>query len=190
MKFKSELKIRLVTGLMVVVVLAIRSEAQTAAKPASLAVTSPAFAQGKAIPKRFTCDGQDVSPAVSWSRAPEGTKSFVLIMDDPDAPAGTWVHWVFYDLPGSATGLPEGVKAVGRPPGGGTQGRNSFGNPGYGGPCPPGGQKHRYFFRVYALDGELGLREGAERGEVDAAMAGHVLASGELMGTYARKGGG
>ncbi len=145
-----------------------------------LSFASAAFGYGETIPKRYTCDGEDISPPLTWGQAPEGTRAWVLIMDDPDAPMGTWVHWVLYDLPAETTGLPEGTQGVG------TQGRNSWGRLGYGGPCPPPGKPHRYFFRLYALDAPLGLPPGATKAQVERAMQGHILARGEWMGRYGR----
>jgi len=149
-------------------------------------VSSPAFQSGNAIPKQYTCDGGDRSPPLTWSDAPAGTKYFALIVDDPDAPAGTWVHWVLYDLPASRTGLPEGVRADDAPAEGGAHGVNDFRAAGYGGPCPPPGKPHRYFFRLYALDAPTGLKSHASKAEVQRAIQGHVLAQAELMGTYKR----
>lgn len=146
----------------------------------TITLTSSAFSDGGAIPKKHTCDGEDVSPALSWSGIPEGTKSLALIMDDPDAPAGTWVHWVLYDLPPDLSGLPEGTQKLG------IEGMTSFRKPGYGGPCPPKGKPHRYFFKLYALDTILGLKAGATKGDLEKAMRGHLLAQGQLMGTYGR----
>lgn len=146
----------------------------------AITLTSSAFSEGGTIPKKHTCDGEDVSPALNWSGIPEGTKSLALIMDDPDAPAGTWVHWVLYDLPPDLTGLPEGTRGLG------VEGMTSFREPGYGGPCPPRGKPHRYFFKLYALDKILGLKAGVTKGDLEKAMQGHVLAQGQLMGTYGR----
>lgn len=148
-------------------------------------VRSESFEEGGAISPRHTCDGADTSPPLAWSGAPETTAAYVLICDDPDAPVGTWVHWVLYDLPARTVSLPEGVPSTETIAGGGTHGKNSWGRLGYGGPCPPSGT-HRYFFRLYALDRPLGLRPGATRAEVDAAMRGRVLAEGALMGRYRR----
>ena len=145
----------------------------------------PAFGEGLPIPRDFTADGRDVSPALAWSGAPEETRGFALICEDPDAPRGNWVHWVLYDVPPETAGLPEGVPPDDRPPGLGAHGRNDFGNPGYGGPAPPRGT-HRYFFRLYALDRALGLAPGATAAELRRAMAGHVLAETSRMGTYSR----
>lgn len=145
-------------------------------------LTSAAFAEGGTIPAKYTCDGVDVSPPLAWSGVPAGTKAFALIADDPDAPAGTWVHWVLYNVPGSVAQLPEGVSG----PGGAAQGRNDFRKAGYGGPCPPPGKPHRYFFKLYALDASLALKAGAIKAEVERAMQGHALAQAQLMGTYGR----
>ena len=152
----------------------------------ALTVSSPAFKQGAEIPKQYTCEGQDVSPALSWSGAPANTKSFALIADDPDAPVGTWVHWVVYDLAGDSTGLPQGVPASDTLAGGGKQGTNDFRKTGYGGPCPPPGKPHRYFFKLYALDAPTNLKPRATKAEVLRAIEGHVLTQAELMGTYKR----
>jgi len=155
----------------------------------ALVLTSGAFTAGGGIPARHGCDGANVSPALAWSGAPPGTVALALIVDDPDAPAGTWVHWVLYNLPASVAALPEGVPATERLPalGGALQGRNDFRKVGYGGPCPPPGRAHRYFFRLYALGAALPLGAGASRQEVDRAMHGHVLAETTLMGSYARQ---
>jgi Raf kinase inhibitor-like YbhB/YbcL family protein len=155
----------------------------------ALTLTSGAFAAGSGIPSKHTCDGADVSPSLSWSGAPAGTVAFALIADDPDAPAGTWVHWVLFNLPGNLTGLPEGVSKTDQLVdfGGTLQGRNDFRRIGYGGPCPPPGKPHRYFFKLYALNAALPLKAGATKQEVERAMRGHVLAETSLMGTYARQ---
>ncbi|HET9384693.1 MAG TPA: YbhB/YbcL family Raf kinase inhibitor-like protein [Gemmatimonadales bacterium] len=144
-------------------------------------LTSAAFAQGQDIPAKHTCDGADVSPALSWRDAPPETAAFALICDDPDAPAGMWVHWVLYNLPSNVTELREGDA------GGGLQGRNDFRTTRYGGPCPPPGKPHRYFFKLSALRGRLDLPAGASKADVERAMRGQVLAEAQLMGTYARK---
>ena len=146
---------------------------------------SSAFQNGGSIPKKFTCEAADVSPELTWSGAPEKTQSFALIADDPDAPMGTWVHWVIYDLPANTAKLPEGVPKQ-EQAASGAQGKNSSGKIGYGGPCPPPGKPHRYFFKLYALDSKLNLKPGARKPEVEAAMKGHVLAQAELMGKYGR----
>lgn len=149
-------------------------------------ISSTAFEEGAGIPEKYSCDGEDISPPLRWASLPGKARSLVLICDDPDAPAGTWVHWVVYDLPAAATGLPEGVPPRGQPAGGGTQGVNSWGKVGYGGPCPPGGT-HRYFFTLYALDAKLGLGGGVTKDGLLRAMKGHVIAEAKLMGTYSCK---
>jgi Raf kinase inhibitor-like YbhB/YbcL family protein len=149
-------------------------------------LNSNAFSRNSDIPRRFTCEGPNVSPALSWGEPPSGTQSFSLIMDDPDAPARTWVHWVLYDLPGSARGLPEGVSKAPELKDGSRQGRNDFGRTGYEGPCPPHGPAHRYSFRLFALNTRLNLKAGATKVEVERAMKGHVLAQAELVGKYKR----
>jgi Raf kinase inhibitor-like YbhB/YbcL family protein len=151
----------------------------------TLKLTSSAFQSGGTIPKKFTCDGPDVSPALAWSGAP-AAQSFALIMDDPDAPAGTWVHWVLYDLPPDTHDLPEGAAKQEQLPSGAQQGRNDFRKIGYGGPCPPPGKPHRYFFKLYALDAKLNLKAGATKAGLEKAMQGHILAHGELVGRYGR----
>ncbi len=158
-------------------------------KAMALTISTTAFAAGGAIPVRHTCDGEDVSPDLKWADPPAGTKAFALIVDDPDAPVGTWVHWVAYDLPADTRSLPQGVPKdeTLKQPTGAKQGRNDFGRIGWGGPCPPPGKPHRYFFRLYALDAPLDLPAGVERREVDRAIQGHVLAKAEMYGTYARK---
>jgi Raf kinase inhibitor-like YbhB/YbcL family protein len=149
-------------------------------------ITSPSFSAGGAIPKKFTCDGSDVSPQLSWKGAPAGTQTFALIVDDPDAPVGTWVHWVLYDVPANTTELPEGLEKKEQVASGALQGRNDFHKTGYGGPCPPAGKPHRYFFKLYALDTKLNLRAGATKPDVERAMRGHILDQTELMGRYSR----
>ena len=139
------------------------------------------------LPKEFSCEGRDASPELEWRNAPQGTRSFALIAEDPDAPGGTWVHWVVYDLPAAVHQLSEGVPKRSEIQGGGRQGDNDFGRVGYGGPCPPPGSPHRYFFRLYALDTVLDLKGAVNKAEVEQAMKGHVLAQAELMGRYARK---
>jgi Raf kinase inhibitor-like YbhB/YbcL family protein len=152
----------------------------------AIPITSPAFVQGKMIPAKYTCDGQNISPPLAWDSVPAGTKSLALISDDPDAPAGTWVHWVVYNLSANLLGLNENIPATDSVPGGGKQGISDFGKPGYGGPCPPGGT-HRYFFKLYALDTVLALSGQVTKKQLEAAMKGHILGQGELMGKYARK---
>jgi Raf kinase inhibitor-like YbhB/YbcL family protein len=156
------------------------------ANPAAFELRTTAFKSGEDIPEKFTCDGPDVSPPLGWTDPPAGTQSFVLIADDPDAPGGTWVHWVAYDLPASLRQLPEGVPRDGEVKGGGRQGLNDFPSIGYGGPCPPPGKPHRYYFRLYAVDRKVGLKAGASRKEVEQVMKGHVLGKAELMGRHHR----
>lgn len=150
------------------------------------AITSSAFKDGGDIPKKFTCDGEDVSPALKWSEGPAATKSLALIADDPDAPAGTWVHWVIYDLPANLRQLAESVPRDNQLKAGGLQGTNDFGKVGYNGPCPPPGKPHRYFFKLYALDQFLNLKSGISRAELEKAMQGHVLAQAQIMGRFGR----
>ena len=150
----------------------------------AFALTSDAFTDGGAIPKGFTCEGQDAAPPLAWADPPPGTKSFALIVDDPDAPdpkapRRTWVHWVLYDIPASSTALPEG----GTPPAGTRQGCNDWGRTGYGGPCPPIG-RHRYFHKLYALDTVLGDLGEPAKADLEKAMKGHVLAEARIVGTY------
>lgn len=159
----------------------------------ALKLTSPAFGHNSAIPRRYTCQGEDVSVPLEWSGAPAATKSFVLIVDDPDAPDPkaprmTWVHWVLYDLPATATGLPEAVPRAALPEGT-REGLNDWKRTGYGGPCPPIG-RHRYFHKLYALDVVLGDRGALTKAAVESAMKGHVLAQTELVGTYQKSKGG
>lgn len=148
-------------------------------------IKSSAFGSGEMIPVKYTCDGADFSPPLEWTAGPAGTKSFALICDDPDAPMGTWVHWVVYDIPATATMLAEGITREKELPGGGTQGVNDFRRIGYGGPCPPGGT-HRYFFKLYALDAALSLKPGITKDQLLKAMKGRILAEAQLMGTYRR----
>ena len=148
-------------------------------------ISSTAFSHGSLIPPQYTCDGANISPPLQWSGLPPSTKALALIVDDPDAPAKTWVHWVLYDLPGSRSGLPENVRPQEKLPDGGKQGTNDFKKIGYGGPCPPSGT-HRYFFKLYALDTETSLNPGATKDELLKAIEGHVVAQGELVGKYKR----
>jgi Raf kinase inhibitor-like YbhB/YbcL family protein len=152
----------------------------------ALKLTSSAFSAEGSIPKKFTCAGPDVSPALAWTGAPSGTESFALIMDDPDAPAGTWVHWVLYDVPPNTQEFSEGVPKQEQLSNGARQGRNDFRKAGYGGPCPPAGKTHRYVFKLYALDTKLGLPSGATKADVERSMRDHILAQAELIGRYGR----
>ena len=150
-------------------------------------LTSAEFEAGGTIPTAYTCDGADTSPALAWTGVPGGTQSFALIVDDPDAPSGTFTHWVLFNLPAQATGLPEDVPRESTLDSGARQGTNSFQKIGYGGPCPPRNHgAHRYYFKLYALDAMLDLASGASKEDLTAAMQGHVLAEGELMARYAR----
>jgi Raf kinase inhibitor-like YbhB/YbcL family protein len=148
-------------------------------------IFSPAFKHGDFIPRKYTCDGIDISPPLNWEHVPEGTKSFALISDDPDAPMGTWVHWVYYNIPADIRSLPEGIPKDRQLKDGSLQGTTDFRRPGYGGPCPPGGT-HRYFFKLYALDTILNLRPGATKADVLKAMQGHVMELCDIMGRYKR----
>ena len=154
---------------------------------AAIELTSSAFEYGQPIPPKHACTGdaatslKDVSPDLSWSEPPTGTQSFALIMDDPDALNGTWDHWILFNIPASTRSLPESMPVNS----GFSNGNNSWGRPGYGGPCPPSGT-HRYFFKLFALDEKLAISEGASKGELEKAMVGHILAQGELMGTFSK----
>ncbi len=142
--------------------------------------------QAGSFPQKFTCDGRDTSPELKWTSAPPATKSFALIAIDLDAPMGQFVHWVLYNIPAAARELPEGLPTQEQLPDGSLQGRNDFDRIGYGGPCPPGSSPHRYVFRLYALDANLSLPAGATRAQIEKAIAGHILAHGELTGRYQR----
>jgi hypothetical protein len=156
----------------------------------TFSLTSSAFDNGGTIPQKFTADGTDISPALKWSDPPAGTKSFALIMDDPDAPPGTWVHWVIYDIPPDARGLEEGVEKKETLKNGAKQGLvwgvDSFNRVGYFGPSPPPGKPHRYYFKLYALDAPLNLPPKATKFDLEKAMKGHILAEAQWMGKYGR----
>jgi Raf kinase inhibitor-like YbhB/YbcL family protein len=143
-------------------------------------IRSTAFEEGDTIPRIYTCDDQNISPPLSWSGVPQGSISLVLIMDDPDAPSGTFDHWVLFNLPPDLTGLSEDNHGVG------TEGKNSFGRVGYGGPCPPRGSNHRYFIKLYALDADVVLKAGATKAQLENAMQGHILSQGQIMARYGR----
>ena len=151
----------------------------------TIQIKSSAFEDGGMIPRSYTCDEKDVSPDLAWAGVPEGTKTLALICDDPDAPVGTWVHWVLFNIPPEETGLPAEIASEAEMANGARHGTNDFRRLGYGGPCPPGGT-HRYFFKLYALDTALDLDSGATKAQVEDAMQGHILAEGQLMGRYAR----
>ncbi len=155
-------------------------------KASKIELKTTSFTPGGFIPKRFTCEAEDVSPALAWTDPPAGTPSFSIIEDDPDAPSGTFVHWLVYDLPAANRKLPEALSGNDQMAGGGRQGTNDFSRTGYSGPCPPPGRPHRYFIRLYALDTKLNLRPAASRRELDSAMQGHILAQAELMGRFRR----
>ncbi|MBW7886092.1 MAG: YbhB/YbcL family Raf kinase inhibitor-like protein [Caldilineaceae bacterium] len=146
---------------------------------------SPAFHHGEPIPRAYSCDGRDLSPPLEWKETPQGVRSFALIVDDPDAPRGVWVHWVIFNIPAECSALPEGVSTLPALPDGARNGQNSWRRTGYGGPCPPSGV-HRYFFKLYALDTMLDLPSSAGKDELLRAMQGHIIGQAELMGTYAR----
>ena len=152
----------------------------------TIQISSSAFENGGEIPKKYSCDHDDVSPPLEWSGIPVNTKSLALIMDDPDAPAGTWVHWVLYNIPPSLDNIPEAVQVTPEVVGIGLQGKNDFRKIGYGGPCPPFGRSHRYFFKLFALDALLDLRSGISKNELLDGMQGHILGEGELIGLYSR----
>jgi Raf kinase inhibitor-like YbhB/YbcL family protein len=154
--------------------------ASFAAGGATMKITSSAFHEGANIPSKFTCDGSDTSPPLQIAGVPSGAKSLVLIVDDPDAPSGLFTHWLVWNIPPQTGSIAEGSAPKG------VQGANDFGKSGYGGPCPPPGT-HRYSFKIFALDRELELRSGAKRSQVDAAMKGHIIAQGELVGRYAKR---
>ena len=151
----------------------------------AIAITSSAFTEGAMIPKKYTCDAEDISPDLKWSGVPSAAKSLALICDDPDAPVGTWVHWVLFNIPADVSALPDGVPPDAVLKNGARHGKNDFRRLGYGGPCPPGGT-HRYYFKLFALDTLLPLENGSTKAQLLAAMKGHILAEGQLMGKYQR----
>jgi Raf kinase inhibitor-like YbhB/YbcL family protein len=152
----------------------------------AISISSDVFENGGMLSSEYTCDGSDVSPDLSWDTVPAGTQSIALIVDDPDAPGKTWVHWVIYNIPANSSGLPLGVPRNETLDDDVQQGKNDFGRIGYNGPCPPPGKAHRYFFKVYALDTTLSLKSGATKSQLEAAMSGHILAQGEMVGKYGR----
>jgi hypothetical protein len=162
-----------------------KSEYRAPEGPMTISLTSTAFQANGAIPAVHTCDGGERSPPLAWSGVPSQAKSLALIVDDPDAPRGTWVHWVLYNIPPSAGGLPEGAGSGAALPAGTMQGRNDFKRTGFGGPCPPSG-RHRYFHKLYALDVVLDDLHEPDKAALERAIEGHVLARGELVGTYQR----
>jgi Raf kinase inhibitor-like YbhB/YbcL family protein len=152
----------------------------------NIKITSPAFEEADMIPSKYTCDGEDISPPLEWQGIPQKAKSIALISDDPDAPAGTWVHWVMWNIPADDDGLAENVPPDNHLANGARQGITSFKRHGYGGPCPPSGT-HRYYFKVYALDTELDIANSSTKDKLLDAMEGHILAQGQLMGKYKRR---
>ena len=151
----------------------------------AITITSSAFTEGVMIPKKHTCDAEDLSPDLKWSGVPKEAKSLALICDDPDAPVGTWVHWVLFNIPADVTTLAAGVPSDPVLKNGARHGKNDFRKLGYGGPCPSGGT-HRYFFRIYALDALLALESGSTKAQLVDSMRGHILAEGQMMGKYKR----
>lgn len=149
-------------------------------------ISSPAFKSGETIPTKFTGDGEDISPALAWTDPPQGTKSFALICDDPDAPMGTWTHWVIYNIPSDSAELPENVPPKKDLPGGIKQGLNTWRRIGYGGPDPPPGKLHRYFFKIYALSGAIGIPAGTDKAGLLRTIGNRVLGQAEFYGTYGR----
>ena len=149
-------------------------------------ISTTSFPVDGTIPKKYTCDGPDQSPAISWNGAPQGTKAFALIADDPDAPVGTWTHWLIWNIPASTSQFSEGLPKDAQLPDGSRQGQNDFRKIGYNGPCPPPGKPHRYYFKLFALDNDLDVKPGTNRKDLEAAMKNHVLAQTELMGRYGR----
>jgi Raf kinase inhibitor-like YbhB/YbcL family protein len=156
----------------------------TEARSAEISLTSMAFEDGGSIPYLYTCEGDDISPPLQWSGAPVTARSYAMVCEDPDAPRGTWIHWVLYNISGDAVELTKAVPTLPELPSGARHGRNTAGDMAYAGPCPPPGKPHRYFFRLYALDISLNLPPGATKEELEHAMAQHIVAQGTLMGTY------
>jgi Raf kinase inhibitor-like YbhB/YbcL family protein len=151
-----------------------------------ISLSSTAFREGEGIPAKYTCEGQDISPPLEWGELPPGTRAFALIMDDPDAPMGVFTHWVIFNIASDSHQLVEAIPTQDQLPGGALQGKNDFGRTGYGGPCPPPGRPHRYQFTLYAMDHPLDLKAGVSKEQLLSAMQGHVLAQGQLTGTYQR----
>lgn len=189
-RVRTHLRFAAATPLFLAVTFAVKVPGSAAAEKTEkdrMQLTSTAFNEGAPIPAKYTCDDKNVSPPLKWSGVPANAKTLVLIADDPDAPVGTWVHWVLYELPAGVSELREDVTRSQFIPAGGRQGINDFKHLGYGGPCPPPGKPHRYFFKLYALDVALDLKPGATKKEVEGAMDKHVVAQAQLMGTYQRK---
>ena len=189
MKFFRSLFIHVVSLISITSFSCISKTQQTVEKGEStmkFVLTSTAFQAGERIPGKYTGQGEDLSIPLQWTNAPEGTKSFALICDDPDASGRTWVHWVIFNIPANTIHLKEGIKTTKKLDNGSIQGITDFGTTGYGGPMPPPGSQHRYFFRLYALDTMLDLAPGSTKDELMEKIKGHVLADAELMGTYSR----
>jgi Raf kinase inhibitor-like YbhB/YbcL family protein len=161
-------------------------KADEPADTSAIELKSDAFDHEMEIPAKYTCEGEDISPDLVWSKPPEGTVELALICDDPDAPMGTWTHWVMYGIPADTGGFEEAFPDLEQTKSGILQGENSWGKIGYGGPCPPKGKPHRYFFKLFALDKALDLKPGMDKEALEKAMKGHIIGYGELMGTYAR----
>lgn len=176
----------LLTGVLLISVSCRSQSKQKGEKPMALQLTSTAFQDSSMIPSKYTCDSTNISPQLKWNGAPENTKSYALIADDPDAPGKTWVHWVMFNIPADTTSLEENYSKEAHLPNGAINGMTDFGSNGYGGPCPPSGT-HRYFFKIYALDTMLDLDSSATKPDVLKAMKGHILAEGQLMGKYQRQ---
>jgi Raf kinase inhibitor-like YbhB/YbcL family protein len=163
------------------------ASADTLLTHTKMKITSTAFLNDSTIPQKFTCQGEDISPALTWTGAPAEAQSFALLCEDPDAPGGTYIHWVIYNIPATERGLPENFPKRDKLPNGTRQGVNDFKQMGYGGPCPPPGKAHRYYFKLYALDAQINIPGEATRDQLLNAMHGHILAEGETMGTYQKK---
>jgi len=182
------MKYNIVKGLLVVSMLLVTVSCRSASKSGSapLIISSPSFETGETIPPRQTCIGEDVSPPLNWTGGLDKVVSYAIICEDPDAPGGTWIHWVIFDIPMQTTSLPEGVSDTPQLEDGSKQGINDFKKLGYGGPCPPPGKPHRYYFRLYGLDQLTGLEPGSTADELKDRMRGHIVAQGELMGVFGR----
>ena len=170
--------------LIIIILLAVGCISKEEDNMEKISISAEGIKEGESIPDEYTCEGKDVSPSLSWKGIPAGTKSIALIMDDPDCPGGTFVHWVLYNMPAETQRLPKAMPLNFTD--GSMQGATDFGRPGYGGPCPPPGKPHRYYFKIYALDTKLNLPPGASKNQVESAMKEHILAKGELMGKYQR----
>jgi Raf kinase inhibitor-like YbhB/YbcL family protein len=184
-------RIVIFSGLPILLFCSCKDRGQAGSAPAGgkkmeIKITSPAFEDNGLIPPRYTCDGADISPPLQWDALPEGTKSIAIICDDPDAPMGTWVHWVLFNLPAETKELVENIPPDRTLPDGASQGISDFGRIGYGGPAPPSGT-HRYFFKIYALDTQIDLTSGANKRQLLNAMQGHILGRGQLIGKYKRQ---